>query len=72
MLGVLEIFLKEKWLREENARLKELLRESLNKTGDGAWHRKVYEALGEPMPPLRKLKGKIPRYQLNGDSPSTA
>jgi hypothetical protein len=43
--------------------LKTLLRESLNITGDGAWHRKVYEALGEQPPPLRKLKGPVPRYQ---------
>jgi hypothetical protein len=43
--------------------LEALLRESLTKTGDGAWHKKVYEVLGEPPPPLRILKGKIPRYQ---------
>ena len=44
--------------------LESLLRESLNKTGDRAWHEKVHAALGEPMPPLRILKGKVPRYQL--------
>lgn len=43
--------------------LETLLRESLNKTGDRAWHEKVHSALGEPMPPLRILKGKLPRYQ---------
>lgn len=43
--------------------LEALLRESLNKTGDRAWHEKVHAALGEPMPPLRVLKGKVPRYQ---------
>lgn len=42
-----------------------LLRESLKVSGDGRWHRKVYEALGEPKPPVRQLKGKVPRYQLN-------
>ena len=51
--------------RQRVIELEALLRESLNKTGDGAWHRKVRAALGEPPPPLRKLKGKIPRYQLN-------
>ena len=45
------------------AELEALLRESLNKTGDRAWHEKVHAALGEPMPPLRILKGKVPRYQ---------
>lgn len=43
--------------------LEALLRESLKVTGDGAWHKRVYEALGEPLPPIRKLKGKIPRHQ---------
>lgn len=52
--------------RERIALLEGLLRESLNKTGDRAWHERVYEALGEPMPPLRKLTGKIPRYQTRG------
>ena len=43
--------------------LETLLRESLTKTGDRAWHEKVHAALGEPLPPLRILKGKVPRYQ---------
>lgn len=42
---------------------KSLLRDSLSKTGDRTWHEKVHGALREPMPPLRILKGKIPRYQ---------
>lgn len=49
--------------RERITQLEILLRESLNKTGDRAWHEKVHSALGEPMPPIRKLTGKIPRYQ---------
>jgi hypothetical protein len=43
--------------------LESLLRESLGKTGDRAWHEKVHAALSEPMLPLRILKGKVPRYQ---------
>ncbi len=44
--------------------LETLLRESLTKIGDGAWHKKVRETLGEPYPfSVRKLTGKIPRYQ---------
>jgi hypothetical protein len=53
---------------ERITQLEALLRESLNKTGDRAWHEKVYGALGESMPPVRKLKGKIPRYQQGGNS----
>ena len=41
-----------------------MIRDSLNKTGDRAWHEKVHAALNEPMPPIRRLTGKIPRYQL--------
>lgn len=48
---------------ERVKRLEGLLRESLKVSGDGAWHRKVYGALGELKPPTRKLKGKVPRYQ---------
>lgn len=44
--------------------LEALLRQSLSKTGDRVWHEKVHQALREPMPPIRQLKGKIPRYQL--------
>lgn len=43
--------------------LENLLRQSLDRINDRAWAEKVYEALGEPFPPMRKLKGKIPRYQ---------
>lgn len=46
------------------AEFEALIRESLTKTGDRAWHERVHAALGEPMPTLRILKGKIPRYQL--------
>lgn len=56
-------YLRERWLREENEKLRAMLRESLKWVGDGRWHEQVYEALGEPKPPTRKLKGKIPRYQ---------
>lgn len=50
-------------LRAENELMRGLLRESLKVTGDGAWHRRVYAALGEEPPPVRKLKGKPPKYQ---------
>src|SRR5262245_25412882 len=43
--------------------LEALLRESLSKNGCRSWHERVHAALGEPMPPVRILKGKIPRYQ---------
>ena len=45
------------------AQLETLARDSLKMTGDGAWHMRVRELLGEPKPPSRQLKGKIPRYQ---------
>ena len=51
----------EAW--EKVTELKALLRESLNQTGDKRWHDKVWAALGEPKPPMRKLKAKVPRYQ---------
>jgi hypothetical protein len=41
------------------AELEKLLRESLNVTGDGEWHRKVHTALGEEPPSLKKLTTKI-------------
>lgn len=50
-------------MRERVMALESLLRDSLIVCGDGAWHKRVYEALGEDAPPLRKLKGKVPRYQ---------
>jgi hypothetical protein len=53
--------------QERVAELEGLLRESLKCTGDGAWHRRVYKALGEEPPPLRKLTGKVPRYQRKAD-----
>lgn len=48
---------------EQILEYEQLIRESLNKTGDRAWHEKIHAALNEPMPPLRILKGKVPRYQ---------
>lgn len=51
------------WYEERIEELETMLRESLNKTGDGEWHDRVHRVLGEPKPSVRILTGKIPRYQ---------
>jgi hypothetical protein len=50
-------------LRAENERLKASVREMVGRMADRGIVERAYEALGEPKPPMRKLKGKIPRYQ---------
>lgn len=48
---------------ERVAELEAMLKESLNKVGDKGWHDRVHAMLGTEKPPMRKLKGKVPRYQ---------
>jgi hypothetical protein len=43
--------------------LERTLRDSLKFVSNGEWHKKVYTILGEEPPPLRGLKGKVPKYQ---------